>query len=267
MAGTFPKLLKWNYCLLTAGILLCCLSNCSDNQKQISSEKNEAINSKVVGSNDSKEKPLLKIAGPTHIDLGTVMEGSEPHVVFMLLNTGTAAARVAVDDLSKGGCTAVSLIPTLAPGDSSILEFIFETLGYGGRTETRRIQINYNNPENSPLEFSVSATVTKPEPYQALTGELWYGYYLLIDVRSPKEFAREHLVGSINVPFDELMEWTASLPQYILIYLISQDGTQSDQAAIMLREKGYSECVSLVGGLDEWKNKYISKQLLIAGNR
>ncbi len=267
MAGTFSKLLKLNYYLVTAGILLLCLSRCDDNEKQVSSEKNEAVIHKAVGSKDLKEKPILKIVGPTHIDIGTVMEGSEPHVVFTLANTGSAVATVAVDDLSKGGCTAVSLIPTLAPGDSSILEFIFETLGYGGRTETRRIQINYNNPQYSPLEFSVSATVIAPEPYQALTGELWYGYYVLIDIRSPKEFAKEHLLGSINVPFDELMAWSSNLQQHALVYLISQDGKQSDQAALMLREKGYAECVSLVGGLDEWKNKYISKQLLIAGNR
>jgi rhodanese-related sulfurtransferase len=243
------------------------ICNCGENQQEVSSKNakiGEERSAVAHGIGVADSLPFLTILGENHLDIGAVREGSEPHVFFTLVNTGTGMATVAVDDLSKGGCTAVSLIPRLASGDSAELEFIFETLGYGGRSETRKIQITYNNPAHSPLEFSVSATVLAPEPHQAPIGELWYNFYVLVDVRTAAEFAQEHVVGSINVPFADLGKWAASIPQHLLIYLISEDGAQSDRAAKMLREKGFSECLSLIGGLDEWKKEDSKKQLLIS---
>lgn len=127
--------------------------------------------------------------------------------------------------------------------------------------------MNYNNPACSPLEISVSARILAPEPYQALIGELWYGFYVLVDVGNPDAYVIEHIVGSINVPLQLLEDWTAKIPNYILIYLISENGEKSDLAAKMLRENGFSECVSLVGGLEEWKWRCCKNELLISGNR
>jgi len=244
-------------------IFISSIVSCKRSEKEISKERRTWPNKTFT----SKAVPKLIIKEGNHLDIGTVKEGTEPHVSFTLINVGTAEATIAIDDLSKGGCTAVSMIPRIPLGDSSKLEFIFETLGYGGRTDTRRIKINYNNPLLSPLEISVSAKILSPEPYQATIGELWYNFYVLIDVRSPGAFAKEHLVGSINVPFEELETWVSHLPKYLLIYLISEDGVKSDRAAKMLRRDGFSECVSLVGGLKEWKRRYHKKKLLIPGTK
>ena len=243
---------------------ICSLAGCKKSEKDISKAENRAGEAKTP---IPKALPKLVLKEGNHLDIGTVREGTDPHVSFTLINVGTAEARITIDDLSKGGCTAVSMIPKILPGDSSKLEFIFETLGYGGRTDTRRIRINYNNPFLSPLELSVSAKILSPEPYQAALGELWYNFYVLVDVRSPDAFTREHLVGSINVPLKELKAWAAQLPKYLLIYLISDNGRESDKAAKMLRKDGFSECVSLVGGLKEWKRRYHKKKLLISGMR
>ena len=58
-----------------------------------------------------------------------------------------------------------------------------------------------------------------------------------------------------------------AVPNYILIYLISENGEKSDLAAKLLRKNGFSECVSLVGGLNEWKRRNCKISLLISGNR
>lgn len=219
------------------------------------------VKSKNVHANSN----LVAVDG-TNRDLGIVKEGTNPHVFFTLANIGTDETSVRVHDLSKGGCTSVSSIPKLAPGDTAQLELIFQTLGYGGRTPTRRVQIHYGNPEFSPLELSVTAKIIPPEPYQVLIGELRYNFFVLIDIRSPEAFAREHIVGAINVPQKELTGLVTNLPKYLLIYLYSEDGTKSDEAALMLRAKGFSECLSIVGGLNEWKQRY-GKSHLISGPR
>ena len=241
---------------------------CNKTDKEVPSNKDIKENiKKDIAHPSPKAVPHLIIREGNHLDIGEVKEGTEPHVSFTLVNIGTAEANISLDDLSKSGCTAVSMIPKLAAGDSSRLEFIFETLGYGGRTDTRRVRINYNNPALSPLELSVSAKILPTKSYQAPIGELWYGFYVLVDVRSPRAFAKEHLVGSINVPLKDLSNWASRLPKYILIYLISGDGTRSDEAAKMLRKNGFSECVSLIGGINEWKKRYNKKKLIISGMR
>ena len=220
-----------------------------------------------IGTGSAKAMPNLTVREGTQLDIGTVLEGTEPHVSFTLTNNGTAEATIVIDDLSQGGCSAVSLIPKIPAGSSRTLEFVFETLGHGGRSETRTIRINYNNPVLSPLEISASAKILPVEKYQAAIGELWYGFYILVDVRSPKEFAKEHAVGSLNVPMPELDRWASHLPRHLLFYLISEDGRLSDQAALMLRKRGFSQCVSLVGGLSEWRKREGKKELLIATSR
>ncbi len=232
-----------------------------------SKENRKKQATQTVGSNLTNKVPKLVVKEGVHRDFGSVREGTNPHVFFTLINIGNSEAHISINDLSKGGCTAVSLIPELAPGDSARLELIFETLGYGGRSPNRRIQIHYNNPDLSPLELSVSARILPVEPYQAPIGELWYNFFVLIDVRSPEAFAKEHIVGSINVPLKELIDWTSNLPKYLSIYLISEEGKESDAAAQMLRKKGFSECVSVVGGLKEWRRRYSKKEFLISGYR
>ena len=196
-------------------------------------------------------------------DLGNVKEGTYPHVSFTITNVGEDETRILVRDLSKGGCTSVgSPKQKLAPGESTELEFIFETLGFGGSSTTRKILIHYNNPKSSPLSLSVSAKVLPVESYQIPVGELLYNFFVLVDIRSQEDFIEEHISGAINVPYDELDKWSFDISRDLLIYLYSEDGAKSDKAAMALREKGLSECYSMVGGLQEWKKQYGYRYLI-----
>jgi rhodanese-related sulfurtransferase len=51
-----------------------------------------------------------------------------------------------------------------------------------------------------------------------------------------------------------------------LIYLYSDSGEISDQYTKILRAKGYSRALSIVGGLAEWKDRYGDRNI-IKGNR
>jgi rhodanese-related sulfurtransferase len=62
-------------------------------------------------------------------------------------------------------------------------------------------------------------------------------------------------VGAINVPADKLTKWMDRVPKHVLVYLYSGAGRKSSRLARTLRQKGYSQCKSLVGGLKEWKKR------------
>lgn len=215
----------------------------------------------------SKALPSLSVREGAHRDLGRIREGIRTVVAFTLVNTGGAeASNITLDDLSGGGCSTVSTISSLGAGDSARLEFIFETLGYGGRKETREIEIRYPNPHLSPLKISVTAEVLPVEPHQVPIGELHYNFFVLLDVRDREAFRRGHIAGAIHVPEERLMSWVSGLPRDFLIYLCSEDGVLSDRLALQMQEQGYSQALSMVGGIREWKSMY-GERVIIQGDR
>jgi|694.fasta_scaffold03165_19 phage shock protein E len=78
---------------------------------------------------------------------------------------------------------------------------------------------------------------------------------LLVDVRTPGEYASGHLEGSLNV------DWTASgheaefakLPKDRPLLLYCRSGGRSGQAMEYLRSKGY-QVQHLDGGIGAWMN-------------
>lgn len=66
---------------------------------------------------------------------------------------------------------------------------------------------------------------------------------LVVDVRSPGEFANGHVAGAVNLPLSHLAEHAGSvLPQRdtpLLLCCVS--GARSDMAAQWLRAQGYTQ--------------------------
>jgi NADPH-dependent 2,4-dienoyl-CoA reductase/sulfur reductase-like enzyme/rhodanese-related sulfurtransferase len=74
--------------------------------------------------------------------------------------------------------------------------------------------------------------------------------YVLVDVRTPAEFAAGALPHAINVPLDELRERFDELPQApIIVYC--QVGQRGHTATVLIREKGH-RAVNLDGGFKTW---------------
>lgn len=79
---------------------------------------------------------------------------------------------------------------------------------------------------------------------------------VLLDVRTPGEYSRGKIEGSINIPVDSLESGTAALPdknKKIIAYCLS--GSRSDIAASILRQMGYQNVFSMTHGLLEWRAK------------
>ncbi|HVM89142.1 MAG TPA: FAD-dependent oxidoreductase [Puia sp.] len=76
---------------------------------------------------------------------------------------------------------------------------------------------------------------------------------VLIDVRTEKEFAEEHIEGAINIPVDEMRKKMEGLPKDKPLYIYCQQGLRGYIAHRILRQNGFPEVYNLSGGYALWK--------------
>jgi rhodanese-related sulfurtransferase len=78
-------------------------------------------------------------------------------------------------------------------------------------------------------------------------------YSQFIDVRTKEEYAAGHAYRARNIPLDELRSSLDKLERNEPVYLICQSGRRSKQAAEILVESGFSQAISIEGGMNAWK--------------
>jgi len=83
--------------------------------------------------------------------------------------------------------------------------------------------------------------------------------YIILDVRTPEEFADKHIPGAINVPNETIgTEEIPELPdkdQLVLVYCRS--GNRSKQASEKLVALGYTNIVEF-GGINDWPGEIVT---------
>ena len=77
--------------------------------------------------------------------------------------------------------------------------------------------------------------------------------YILIDVRSRREFSEEHLDGAINIPLPEVKK---NIGRYVIdknkrILVYCEYGGRSARAVRILEELGFVNVYNLKGGLEK----------------
>ena len=68
---------------------------------------------------------------------------------------------------------------------------------------------------------------------------------LLLDVRTPEEYAAGHVPGSRNIPLDCVGQ--AELDREVPLFVYCRSGARSGQACSILRERGYD--ATNIGGI------------------
>jgi len=83
--------------------------------------------------------------------------------------------------------------------------------------------------------------------------------YIILDVRTPEEFAEKHIPDAINIPNETIgTEPILELPdkeQLILVYC--RNGKRSKQASEKLVRLGYTNIVEF-GGINNWPGETVS---------
>ena len=75
---------------------------------------------------------------------------------------------------------------------------------------------------------------------------------LVLDVRSPREWAAKHIEGSVNLPLNHLQERIAEIPCDRRIAVHCAGGYRSAIAASILHQYGITNVIEMAGGLAAW---------------
>ena len=78
---------------------------------------------------------------------------------------------------------------------------------------------------------------------------------VVVDVRSPGEFAAAHIRGSYNIPLDALPEAASQLSSLRdeTVALVCRTGMRAVQAETILRSAGVESARVLAGGIESWE--------------
>ena len=75
---------------------------------------------------------------------------------------------------------------------------------------------------------------------------------IIVDVRTPAEFAEGHIAGAVNRPLQTIESWYKELPKDKPVYLYCRSGNRSQQAAEFLKKKGFRNIYNEQGGILAW---------------
>ncbi|MBL8917978.1 MAG: rhodanese-like domain-containing protein [Myxococcaceae bacterium] len=75
---------------------------------------------------------------------------------------------------------------------------------------------------------------------------------VLVDVRTPEEFAASHLAGALNIPVQELDARKGELPKDKDIVVYCRSGARSARSRDLLQAAGFAKVYDL-GAMSNWK--------------
>lgn len=99
--------------------------------------------------------------------------------------------------------------------------------------------------------LSSPQVITSADLVKRLEGE---DVPVILDVRSPEEFADGHIPGAINVPYDQIAANLDSLESFLTaeIVVYCRTGRRAGVAEKALREAGFTQVVDLEGHMVSW---------------
>jgi hydroxyacylglutathione hydrolase len=75
----------------------------------------------------------------------------------------------------------------------------------------------------------------------------------IVDVRSPREWARDHVPGAVHIPLQELSSRLGEVPRHQPIATMCEGGSRSALAASVLERAGIENVMNVAGGMSVWR--------------
>jgi len=190
----------------------------------------------------------------TLYDFGTAMDGVVVQFYVVLTNAGDATLQISGVSYNCS-CMGYQLPKrTLAPGESTTMTVTFRTAGYSRYPQpvSQVLTVSSNDPANPRQIIEVRGFVRQLAAHEGATSTLDQWFYVLVDLRTPEEYAQGHLLGAMNIPFAELQTRMGELPRTKVVYLYDATGIEAVQAAQLLQQNGFLLPRAISGGLAGW---------------
>ncbi len=78
--------------------------------------------------------------------------------------------------------------------------------------------------------------------------------FMVLDVRTPSEYAQGHIAGALLIPVQELANRLNEVPRDRQVYVHCKSGRRSERAAKLLAKNGYSRIENVLGGIVAWQD-------------
>jgi rhodanese-related sulfurtransferase len=104
----------------------------------------------------------------------------------------------------------------------------------------------------APASTAGTSALISPASYVDQFGaDQSFDEHILLDVRTPEEFANGHIPGAININVEELSTRMSEIPSDLPVVVYCRSGNRSATAAAMLSGQGYT--VYDLGGIIDWQ--------------
>jgi rhodanese-related sulfurtransferase len=81
---------------------------------------------------------------------------------------------------------------------------------------------------------------------------------VIVDVREPELFAKSHIKGAINIPYDDARpRIVKELSPNDRIVFVCHGGPMGDKLGHLLIRKGYPTVYNLAGGMKKWRGPVV----------
>jgi len=77
--------------------------------------------------------------------------------------------------------------------------------------------------------------------------------FMMLDVRTPEEYAEGHIRGAKLIPVQQLAEHLSEVPHDKQVYVYCKSDGRSARASKLLASNGYNNIENIKGGFDAWK--------------
>ncbi|MDF2556184.1 MAG: sulfurtransferase [Bacillales bacterium] len=81
---------------------------------------------------------------------------------------------------------------------------------------------------------------------------------ILIDCRTPEEYASGHIPGAMLLPLDELEKNVGELDTDKTYVVICRSGNRSTTFTDSLNSKGFKDVYNVQGGMNEWSGEIVT---------
>ena len=115
-------------------------------------------------------------------------------------------------------------------------------------------QNNAEKASGTSEEKSTQYTVLSQEDFRVRLADT--DDYLLLDVRTPEEYAEGHIANAVNIDFlnpSAFDQEVAKLDKNKTVMIYCRSGNRSGKASKKLKALGFREIYDLDGGFSEWE--------------
>lgn len=171
---------------------------------------------------------------PDSFPVADKIDAKKP-VVIIATNTQDGNIQKVVDELKKANFLSVSV---LAGGMESWKQLVGNTVTYGNPesfTDQSKVLYTTTDKVKSSIE-------SDPKPN-------------ILDVRSPDDFAKGHIEGAKNIPFEDLEKRRLEIPTNTSIVVVGINELEEFQASVQIYDMVLKIPFVMKGAMPEWETK------------